>query len=192
MSPMRLALAIALAALGAGCASSPPTQFFTLEPIPASHPAPEVPHGPIQIVAVHIPPLLDRDQIVREGSPGALIVSDRHRWGAPLGEMMRGVLTQDLLLRLPAGAVVLPQQPAPPQTNTLTVDVLRFVADASGNVILEGAWSLVPPGSDTSTVNLGIHITEPAGGADYAQQAHAMSLAVAQLADEIAGLVSRR
>ncbi len=192
MSPVRTLLAIGVAALAAGCASSPPTQFFTLEPIPASHSLPEVPHGPIQIVAVHIPPLLDRDQIVREGSPGALIVSDRHRWGAPLGEMMRGVLTQDLLLRLPATAVVLPQQPAPAQTNTLTVDVLRFEADGSGSIILEGAWSLVPPGSDNSTVNLGIHITEPASGADYAPQVHAMSLALAQLADDIAGLVSRR
>lgn len=185
-------LAASLLAWTAGCASSPPTRFYTLEPVQSQHGMTAMYRGPIQVAAVHIPPLLDRDQMVREGGRNELVVSDGNRWGAPLAQMLRSVLTQDLLLRLPASAVVLPQQPAPAQTSVITVDVLRFQAEPSGSVVLEGAWSLVPPGSETASLNLGVHISEPANAQDYAAQAQAMSSALGRLADDIAGLLSRQ
>jgi len=184
----RLAAGILL--LATACASSPPTRFYALEPIPPAHRTEGQIRPPVKILAVHVPPLLDREQIVREGSPGELIVSDTNRWGAPLAEMTRDVLTQDLLLRLPEGSVILPQQPAPPQTNTITVDILHLQAQADGAVLLEGGWSLIPPGTEAPSLARAIHISEPSGAADYARQARAMSLALGQLADDIARMVS--
>lgn len=179
-------LAAGVTILAAACASSPPTRFYTLEPIPPAHRSTGSIRGPVKIAVVHVPPLLDREQIVSEGRPGELIVSDTNRWGAPLADMTRAVLTQDLLLRLPEGSVILPQQPAPPQTNTITVDILRLQAQASGEVRLEGGWSLIPPGAEAPSLDAGIHLSQPAAAADYAQQANAMSLALGRLADDIA------
>src|SRR6185437_5459200 len=133
-----------LGALLASCASSPPTQFYTLEPVQPCQPA--GPRGagantcapasiqertlhastrPIQLAPVRIPAVLERQEIVTERGSNELLLSNRHRWGAPLGEMARRTLTQDLLQRLQGNEVVLPEQPAPANTREIVVDILR-------------------------------------------------------------------
>jgi uncharacterized lipoprotein YmbA len=134
--------------------------------------------------------LLDRDQIVRERAPGELEVSEVHRWGAPLSGMLRDVLTQDLALRLPAGSVLLPQQPAPALAASITVDVLSLEARGD-HISFEGAWSLVPANSEVPSLNRTVHLREPANAQDYAAQVHAMSVALGHLADAMAGALSQ-
>lgn len=183
--PLRLWLALGLAAF-AGCASSPPVQFFTLDPVAGQRlPAP-APLMPVKVTAVHVPPALDRREMVRHSAPNRLRISDEHRWGADFDEMARRVLTQDLAQRLPKGTVVLPRQPTPAHTRAIVVDMLQFSANASGTVVLDGGWSLWTADSDTPVLNRPIHLSVEAAPGDYSAQAHAMSELLGRLADAIA------
>jgi hypothetical protein len=168
-----------------GCASSPPVKFYTLAVVPAERRTGTF-DAPVQIGAVHIPPVLDRQEMVREGGPNQLELSNEHRWGAPLAEMIRRVLTQDLQDRLPLSMIVLPEQPAPPHTRIIVIDILKFESAFSGQVVLQGSWSLVSAGSDTPSSSRPVQIDEHAPAQGYAAQAQAMSRAVGQLADSMA------
>lgn len=198
---------VLLGALLGSCASSPPTQFYTLEPVQPCQPRSagangcqpvsiqertlHASGGPIQVAPVHVPALLERQEIVSERGPSELILSNRHRWGAPVAEMTRRTLTQDLLQRMQGNQVVLPEQPAPPNTREIVVDILRLQSDAGGRVVLQGSWSLLPAGSDTPTLMRNFSFAEQASASSYAAQVQAMSRLLGQLADDIAGAVAQ-
>lgn len=71
------------AAILAGCGSSPPTRFYTLD---AVKPRGSVPSKaavtPVKVNAVDIPALLDRKAIVRRQAGNQLDISSQDRWGA--------------------------------------------------------------------------------------------------------------
>jgi uncharacterized lipoprotein YmbA len=176
-----------------GCASSPPTEFFALTPAPSATPASGSARlAPVRVAAVHIPSSLDRLQMVREQASGRIEISSRQRWVAPLDEMVRNVLTQNLLDRLPGGSVVLPQQPAPSGTRDIVLDIVHFAADGSGTVALRGTWSLLAAGSDTPQLTEAVALSEMAVPNDFAGQAAAMSRALARLADQISERLGRQ
>jgi uncharacterized protein len=178
---------VALIALAlAACASSPPTQFYSLSAVPGQSAASPPQGGPLQVAAVHIPPILDRREIVREGAGDRLIVNGEQRWGAPFDEMVQHVLTQDLVERLPAGAVVLPGGPTPKGTGDIVVDLLQFQSDASGTVVLQGSWSLLPGGQSNPTVTRSFRYQESANAKDAGDLAGAMSRLLGRVADDIA------
>lgn len=182
---MRLAAGTLLALLASACASSPAAHFYTLDAVPAPSRAAR-PATPVQVAAVHLPGSLDRRQLVAESQPNRLELNEDDRWGAPLDEMARRVLTEDLLQRLPPAAVILPDQPAPAAANAVVVDVLRYERDVSGDVILRGSWTLLPAQSNVPlrTRHFDFRAAAPAGSSGQAQ---AMSVLLGQLADQIAG-----
>ena len=81
--------------------------------------------------------------MVSEIGPNALDISDQDRWSAPLADMTRNVLSQDLATYLPPGMVVLPDAPAPATTAQIVVSIAQFGPQASGKVVLVGSWSLL-------------------------------------------------
>lgn len=184
-----------LAASLAGCASSPPTHFYALIAVAPEASADTAASGlrrPVRVAAVHIPPVLDREEIVQRGPGNELEISGLNRWGAPLDEMIQRVLTQDLLERLPAGRVVLPSSPAPPGTDQIIVEILQFQSDAAGAVVFEGSWSLLASGSSTPSAVRHVQYSETAKPGDYGDQAATMSRMLGHLADDIArGLPQR-
>lgn len=169
----------------AGCASSPPKQFYALEPVAARPVAANGSGAPVQIAAVNIPPILDRQEMVHESGSNTLELSYRHRWGAPLADMIRDVMTEDLLRRLPARRVVLPRSHAPAGAYEITLDILKFAATDTGEVVFEGGWSLYELGSDTPLLSRKDSLSERADVADYAAQVNAMSRILGRVADEI-------
>lgn len=179
-------VAIALIVVLAGCASSPPTRFYTLDPIMPAGQGPVSTPLTLQVASVHLPAVLDRQEMVRESAPETLQLSDRNRWGAPLGGMMRRVLSQDLAARLPAGAVLGPDASPPAGAKVLVVDVLRFDAGPSGTVALEGSWTLFAAGSDRALLTRPIRLASSSPVRSYHDQAIAMSRLLGRLADQIA------
>ncbi len=173
----------------AACASSPPTQFYALTPTEGAQPVPGRGTSgfehPVHVSAVHVPAALDRLQLVREGGGGRIEIATHERWDAPLDEMLRNVLTQDLLRRLPPGSVVLPQQPAPPDTREIVLDILHFAPDASGRVLLSGGWSLLAGGSEAPIASRRVQLTDDTPSSGYGDQAAAMSRVLGRLADQI-------
>ena len=180
----RLIPALLLLAL-AGCASSPPTRFFALDPAPGTAAGQHGREKPVKVDAVHIPPALDRNAMVRGESDNQLQISSQDRWAGDLGEMIRRVLTQNLASRLPSGMVIAPESPAPPSARGLVVDVLTFQPQSGGEVVLDADWTLLEGTQSNPVLRRSAHLTAP--GASSAQgEAAAMSALLGQLADAIA------
>jgi uncharacterized protein len=194
MKRMALSTLAPLAVIVAGCATSPPSQFYRLTAVePAAAAASDGSRrGPVIVAAVHIPYSLDRQEIVRTGPGNALEIAGLQRWGAPLDEMIQRVLTQDLIERLPATRVVLPSAPTPAGTERIVVDILAFQCDADGEVTLEGSWSLLAPGASAPALIHAIRESETTSATDYNRQAAVMSEMLGRLADDIARNLPRR
>ena len=125
-----------------GCAGAS-TRFYTLEPIaPAPGAAQAYGGAPFRIDAVHIPASLDRPELVRDDGGGRFTVSDDNHWAAPVGELLRRVLTQDLSARLPGGKVIYPEAPKLPGSSGLVVDILS-ISPSGDRVAMDASWTLV-------------------------------------------------
>jgi hypothetical protein len=172
----------------AGCASSPPTRYFALEPAPpGASPAAsqtDASAAPVKVDAVHIPPALDRDSIVLGESDNQLQISSQDRWAGDLGEMIRRVLTQDLAERLPSGMVIAPESPAPPTARGLVVDILTFQPQG-GEVVLDADWTLLQGTQSNVVARRSVHLTVSAPPSPQGE-AESMSTLLGQLADGIA------
>jgi uncharacterized lipoprotein YmbA len=182
--------AIALALTG--CGHSAPTRFFTLDALP---PAGGAAGGaftgpPVRLDAVHIPAALDRVEVVRQLAADELDVSDLDHWGAPLGELARRALTQDLDERLPAGTVIFPDSPKPALAQDLIVDVLDI--QTQGDVVtLTASYTLVQTKPQVSKIQRQVILSAPQSSTGAAGQADALSRILAQLADKIAADLAR-
>ena len=180
----RLTPALLLLTLTA-CASSPPTHFFTLDPVrPAAPAGATAGHAPIKVDAVHIPPALDRSSIVRGANGNQLEISSQDRWAGDLGETIRGVLTQDLSSRLPAGAVIAPDAPPPADAHGIVVDILTFQPRGAGEVVLDADWTLLEGTQSSPVLRRSVHLTSAAAPSAQGEAA-AMSTLLGELADDI-------
>jgi uncharacterized protein len=180
-------LVLALSMVLAACGSSPKTQFYTLDAVTPQGPVKAAAAIPVQVAAVHIPPALDRQEMVRETAPHQLDISDQNRWGGSLDTMIQGVLTQNLAQRLPPSSIVLPQEPAPQRHDAIVVDILQFDEDGSGQVIFDGSWSLTASDADKPLTSRHLRLTARAGSNSYSEQVAAMSRVLGELSDSIAG-----
>jgi uncharacterized lipoprotein YmbA len=180
------------AALLSGCTGAT-TRFYTIEPgpPPAAHP---YVGAPFRVDAVHIPASLDRPELVRDAGGGRFTVSDNDHWAAPVGELLRRVLTQNLAAQLPAGKVVYPDAPKPPGSGGLVVDILS-ISSAGGQMTMEASWTLIaqsaaeqpPPNVQQHTV----HLATPATGQGVQGNAVELSALAGQMAAAIASQLSQ-
>jgi uncharacterized lipoprotein YmbA len=180
----RLNALLALLTLAA-CASSPPTRFFTLDPVASAGGSRTIAGEPIKIDAVHLPPALDRNSLVRGESGNQLSISSQDRWAGDLGEMTRRVLTQNLASRLPSGMVIAPESPAPPSARGVVIDILTFQPQASGEVVLDADWTLLQGTQSNPVLRRSVHLTATAAPSAQGEAA-AMSTLLGQLADSMA------
>ncbi len=176
---------ILLLALGA-CGSSSPTRYWTIEPVSGTAPRPATAIASVQVLTVHVPLAIDRLEIVQHDAANRVTVSDFDRWSAPPGNLIRKTLTQDLAARLPAGAVIFPDLPAPKDTRAIIVDLLdlRLVG---GTLQADMAWR----SPTTPTIAGQQRFEAVAGAGDVAGQTEALGQIVAQLADAVAADISR-
>jgi len=169
------------------CASSPPSRFYSLSAVPAGGAAIAAarPALPVRVVAVHIPPMLDRQEIARPSAGDQLVINGEERWDAPLDEMIQQILTRDLLERLPAGEVILPGAPAPAHVDSIIVNILQFQSDVAGSVVFQGSWSLLTPGAANPALIHDFRYNGNASPQSTGEEVQAMSTLLGQLADDI-------
>jgi uncharacterized lipoprotein YmbA len=172
------------------CGTSPKTHYFTLSAAPGTDQKRFSISAPVTVAAVHVPLSLNRPELVRLTSANAVDISERDRWTAPLGDMMRGVLSQDLMSRLPQDKIVLPDVPAPPHTAQIVVSIIQFAPDASGIVTLDGSWSLLE-GGDRPVLLRDVTLKSGTVARDAEGQAAAMSELVGELASRIAATLGK-
>jgi uncharacterized lipoprotein YmbA len=140
---------LALAALFAmvGCASSPPMHYYTLSSVQAparlTVPADTV---PLRLDRVTIPGELDRLELVRKMDTTRIQIAEQERWAAPLDDMIRRVLSEELASLLPPKMVVSPNEPSVGERRqSIALDIQEFYADAACAVTLRASWTIRSP-----------------------------------------------
>lgn len=175
-----------------GCGHSDPTRFWTLDPAPPTQAPGVAAMTPVRVLTVRVPLAIDRLELTQQISANRVAVRDFDRWSAPLGELMRIALTQDLRARLPADTVLAAAEPRPGTARDLVVDVLDLQPTSDG-YLLEASWSLLRAAKGAPITRHDVRLLTPAGAGDAQAQARAISRLVGALADNIgAALASAR
>ncbi|CAB3871878.1 PqiC family protein [Achromobacter deleyi] len=138
--------ALALAAWLAGCASSPPVHYYTLQG--PSAPAPAVPRAAapflIDVQGVNVAAQADQPQLMVRTGDGSVSALYSERWSSPLGDEIRGALSDALKHDLGAldVQVVKPGPTAP--VWRIQTDVQRFDLVADRMAQLDATWRVRP------------------------------------------------
>jgi uncharacterized lipoprotein YmbA len=163
---------------------SAPTRTYTLYAAPVS--ASKDYGGPsLRVDSVHMPVAIDRTEIMLDVAPGEMKISDFDHWSAPLGEMARQTLSQDLILRLPAGKVIFPHLFKPSGALGISVDILSFRTDR-GNAQLTASWAILPQAPGAAPRGGSATLSTPNSNGGALGTVQALSTLLGQLADRIA------
>ncbi len=178
----------------AGCAGTPESRYYLLEPGGAPVPGYSAPGRPDRLVHV------DRVKIARYADRPELVTRvDRRRvtftafdvWAEPPQDVLTRALVDALGADLGYGDVlVTPDGRDAPPAARLTVEVLRFDGDADGTMVLDARWAL-RAGPDERLVATGRErIVEPADQpADPVQRVAAIERAIGELARRLTAQV---
>ena len=140
----RLAPALPLAGLLAGCGSTPPTEYFVLSAQPP--PAAARPGPTVGIAELGIAEYLQRPEMVTLESPNRLRLRDYQRWAEPLADGVQRTLALNLRALLETDGVRV--RPWPREWSPewlLRLDIARL--DVTGDAVeLVATWSLAHRG----------------------------------------------
>lgn len=194
------ALFCALAALVAGCASSPPPHFYTLSATPGAVAESAVsvvssnsPNSPLAIAVgpVTVPAIVNRQQIVVSTGPNAVRLDDANRWASPLPDNLSRVVAENLARRLATPRVSLfPQGTSADAEYRVTIDVQAFESAPGKSALLDATWT-VRRMSDGATRSGRSKRVENVDDASYEALAAAHSRALARLSDDLGGALRR-
>ena len=125
--------------------STPPAQFYLLEPLAVETPrAPTTATGPwvLSMAPVRLPAYLDRSQIVTATDKNTYQMDELHRWAESLGDNMTRVLLQDLSVLLAQDVVISTAPHARQASWHLAVTVLNFHVTPQGMAELNAQWQV--------------------------------------------------
>jgi uncharacterized lipoprotein YmbA len=164
--------------------SSAPTRIYTLYAVPPASTITPYAGPPIRIDSVHMPPALDRIEVVSDIAPGELKVSDLDHWSAPLPHVAKQALSADLVARLPPGRAIFPHLAKPEDALGVAVDILNFRADTKG-ADLEASWIITSTNLGTAPRRGSGRFRSGGSVAGAIATAQALSALLAQVADQI-------
>jgi uncharacterized lipoprotein YmbA len=173
----------------AGCTSPEPT-YYTLTPVPgaARGGAPRV----VELRRIGLAGYLDRADVVYGRQGVQLQIANNQRWAEPLGDLIGRVLAENLTERLPGTTVysAAGSISADPDA-TVEVDIQRFDAGANGRVDLLAQVAVERRGSHRAEAARTVRLSQPVSGSSTPALVTAMSAALGQLGDAIAGMLRR-
>ena len=178
-----------------GCASSPPVHFYLLDMGNTNQTSSETSSTQNKLIGigpVRFPDYLDRPQIVTRASDNELVLSDIHRWAEPLEENFTRILAEQFSRLLGKSSISI--EPSRNRTSLdvrITVDVIQFDTDSSGEIHLISYWRVEnPDGSQRLSPRRSNIRISGNSNSNYPAIVNAMSEAVTQLAIEIANELS--
>lgn len=184
--------------LMAGCASSPPTNFYTLSPL-ALPSLGEDAHGALAdttlgVGPVTLPDYLDRPQIVTRSGENRLEVDEFHRWGGSLEEDVTRTLVQNLSRLLASNRVRAYPSPEPLDLRyRVFIDVQRLDGQLGEGLTLDAFWTLMDEQSGEPLLMQRFEHRAATPGDDYQALVAAHSDALAALSLILSeALASRR
>jgi hypothetical protein len=182
-----LAVLCAVAALAAGCGTSPPARFYTL----SSTAVPPVPPSTVFIAVgpVTIPAVVDRPEFVVTVGQNELRIDDFNRWASPLQDGVARTIAENLVAMLGTPRVIVfPQQLASDPEYRVAVEIRTFESVPGTAIRLDGVWTL-RRAKDGKTETGRTSARESVADASYEALAAAHSKAVGRLSQDIADAV---
>lgn len=144
-------LVAAAMALTAGCATSPPSSFYTLTAMPEfgdSGGPPSKALG-VGLGPVNFPQFLDRPQIVTRDTGNRLKIDEFHRWGGTVQDDFLRVWTENMSSLLGTSSVfVFPNEVRYPLDFRVTANVLAFEGSVDGDAVLRVRWIVLDHRTD--------------------------------------------
>lgn len=191
-----LAALMALLLVLAGCAFSPPSQFYLLSPIAPSQKSPPVSETQnsllIGVGPVQIPAYLNRPQMVTRVNPNQLNLSEFERWAEPLEDSVSRILMENLARLLPAQGFSFNAWTGSSTVDyTVTVEVVRFDGQKGGEAVLIAQWSIFDGTKSKMIATNTSTIREAAQGGAAVDLVAAQSRALAKLSRQIAPAIAK-
>ncbi len=141
-----------------------------------------LPH--VELGTVTVPDYLDTTDIVRREAPNQVIASETGQWGERLSLGVTRALATDLAQRLPN--IVIDRRRTYGRARRLFVDIDRFEIGEAGRCTLVASWRVTSPGDTGPVTSRRGTFVEAASSDSDAAAAQAMTLAIDQLAIQIA------
>jgi uncharacterized lipoprotein YmbA len=177
-----------LVSLAAGCASTPPSHFYTLSATAA--PSTAAASSLVIVVGpVSVPAVVDRPEIVVSSGSNELKLDEFNRWASPLQDNLSRVIAENLVAILGTRRVTLfPQMPSTTAQYRVAIEVHRFESAIGTSTTLDAVWT-VRRITDGSAETGRTSVRESVLNNSYDAIAAAHSLAVARLSQDIADAV---
>jgi hypothetical protein len=175
-----------------GAAKSSQTRFFLLVSKPDSMVSNASVFGladtAVGIGPVTIPDYLDRPQLITRLEGSELRVNEFRQWAEPLRDNITRVLEENLAALTGANQVhAIPLHRSAEIDLQVVLDILQFDGAANGQVTLKAVWRIIDPeGYKTLKVKRST-FQYPSNGSRTADVVEAMSAALFELSQEIAG-----
>ena len=170
----------------AGCATTPPANFYQLEE-PASTQLSGLERGiAIGVGPVELASYLDRPQIVLRGTGHKLELSEFNRWAEPLKDSISRVIIVNLSNMLESTRVY-----KIPRRNKsillefrIEIDIARFDGKLGGDALLVARWTIYGRAEEALLTKVSI-ISETSGGEGFDELITAQNRSLQELSQEI-------
>ena len=182
------AIPYVLAALVAGCASSP-SHFYTL----SANVAPVTATSTVSVAVgpVTVPAAVDQPQIVVSTGANQVMFDEFNRWASPLQDNIARVVAENLVAALGTPRVTLfPQTLTSDADFRVVIEVRNFDSTPGKSAALDAVWT-VRRTKDGKSETGRTSVREPVQEASYEALAAAHSRAVARMSQDIADTVKR-
>lgn len=186
-----------VAALDAGCGTSPASRFYTLSPAAGTSPAPKgkstAPTATaslcVAVGPVSVPAVVDRPQIVVSTGANEVRLDEFNRWASPLQDNLARVIAENLVVMLGTPRVSLfPQTLTTDADYRVAIEVQRFESTPGKSAVLDAVW-IVRPMKEGKAQTGRSGVIEKVADNSYDALAAAHSRAVARLSQDIADAV---
>nr|WP_315844993.1 PqiC family protein [uncultured Achromobacter sp.] len=180
-----LSLLVAGAAL-AGCGSSPPVHYYTLQG-PAPAPAAAAPAAfLIEVQPVSLSTQADQPQLMVRTGDGSVSALYSERWSSPLGDELRGALSDALKRELGALDVQMVKPGPGAAVWRVQTDVQRFELVSGSMAQLDATWRVRPVNTQGTGLICRSVVTENVSEAGVPALIAAQQRAVVSLAGAMA------
>jgi len=175
-------------ALLSACLSTPPTQFYVLEPLsePPSLSTATEKKRQIGIGPVSIPALLERKQIVTRLPDNSIKIAEFHQWASPLKDNVAQVLTHNLAT-LQTGDLIraYPWSAYGAVDYRIIIDIIRFDTRPEQSVNLEANWAIMNEKNHTLLSSGRSKIEHPLDDLSYPAAVKALNKILSEFSQEL-------
>lgn len=173
--------------LASGCASTPPSRFYTLSAVAVPAAAPS--NVSVAVGPVSVPADVDRPQFVVSAGPNQVRLDEFNRWASPLQNGISRVVAENLVMLLGTPRVTLfPQTLSADADYRAAIEVQSFASAPGEAAMLDAVWT-VRRMKDGKTATGRTTVREPVQEKGFDALAAAHSRAVGRLSQDIAGAV---